>query len=40
MRWVIKTLLMFGLLMVVAAGMSVWLQVVVALWGPQGIRFR
>ena len=39
MRWVIKTLLMFGLLMVVAAGISVWLQVVVALWGPQGIRF-
>lgn len=39
MRWVIKTLLAIGLFMTVAAGVSVWLQVAVALWGPQGIRF-
>ena len=39
MRWVIKTLLTVGLLMTVLAGISVWLQVAVALWGRQGIRF-
>jgi TRAP-type mannitol/chloroaromatic compound transport system permease small subunit len=39
MRWVIKSLLCLGLFMTVAAGFSVWLQVAVALWGPQGVRF-
>ena len=39
MRWVIKSLLCLGLFMTVAAGISVWLQVAVALWGPQGVRF-
>jgi TRAP-type mannitol/chloroaromatic compound transport system permease small subunit/uncharacterized RDD family membrane protein YckC len=39
MRWAIKTLLTFGLFTVVAAGMAVWLQVVVALWGPRDLRF-
>ena len=39
MRWVPKTLLTLGLIMTVAAGVSVWLQVAVALWGPQDIRF-
>ncbi|MEM7408267.1 MAG: TRAP transporter small permease subunit [Pseudomonadota bacterium] len=39
MRWVIKTLLTAGLLATVAAGISVWLQVAVALWGPRNLRF-
>jgi TRAP-type mannitol/chloroaromatic compound transport system permease small subunit/uncharacterized RDD family membrane protein YckC len=40
MRWVIKTLLSLGIFATVAAGVSVWLQVGVALWGPQNIRFN
>jgi len=38
-RWIIKSVLVFGLLMAVAAGIAVWLQVVMILWGPQDIRF-
>jgi TRAP-type mannitol/chloroaromatic compound transport system permease small subunit len=40
MRWVPKLLLFTGLLVTVAAGVSVWLQVAVALWGPRNIRFE
>ena len=39
-RWIIKTVLLSGLLVVIAAGISVWLQVVIVLWGPQDVRFR
>ena len=39
MRWVPKLLLFTGLIVTVAAGISVWLQVAVALWGPRHIRF-
>jgi TRAP-type mannitol/chloroaromatic compound transport system permease small subunit len=38
-RWIIKSVLVFGMLMAVVAGISVWLQVVIILWGPQDIRF-
>ena len=38
-RWIIKSVLVFGLVMAVVAGIAVWLQVVVVLWGPQNIRF-
>lgn len=40
MRWVIKSLLTLGLVATVVAGISVWLQVAVALWGPQNVRFN
>ena len=41
MRWVIKSLLAFGLLMALAGGIAVWLQVVVAIWGKNpDLRFE
>ena len=38
-RWIIKTVLVLGLVTAVIAGIAVWLQVVIVLWGPQNIRF-
>lgn len=38
-RWIIKSVLVVGLVMAVVAGISVWLQVVIILWGPQDARF-
>ena len=38
-RWIIKTVLAFGLIMALLSGIAVWLQVVIVLWGPQDIRF-
>ena len=38
-RWIIKSVLVFGMLTAVVAGIAVWLQVVVLLWGPQDLRF-
>jgi TRAP-type mannitol/chloroaromatic compound transport system permease small subunit len=38
-RWIIKTVLAVGLLMVIVAGFAVWLQVAIVLWGPQDLRF-
>lgn len=38
-RWIIKSVLVVGLVMAVVAGISVWLQVVIILWGPQDVRF-
>ena len=38
-RWIIKSVLVFGMLMAVVSGIAVWLQVVIILWGPQDIRF-
>lgn len=38
-RWIIKSVLVFGMLMAVVAGIAVWLQVAIILWGPQNIRF-
>jgi len=38
-RWIIKSVLVFGMLTAVVAGIAVWLQVVIILWGPQNIRF-
>jgi TRAP-type mannitol/chloroaromatic compound transport system permease small subunit len=39
-RWVIKGILVFGLIVATCAGIAVWLQVVYVLWGPQGARFK
>jgi TRAP-type mannitol/chloroaromatic compound transport system permease small subunit len=38
-RWVIKSILAIGLIVATAAGISVWLQIAVALFGPQHWRF-
>jgi TRAP-type mannitol/chloroaromatic compound transport system permease small subunit len=39
-RWVVKTILVFGLIVATCAGIAVWLQVAYLLWGPQGVRFK
>jgi hypothetical protein len=38
-RWMIKGVLVIGLLVAAIAGFAAWLQVVTILWGPQGLRF-
>lgn len=38
-RWIIKSVLLAGLCVALVSGVAVWLQMVVVLWGPQGIRF-
>ncbi len=38
-RWIIKTVLLIGLIVAVVAGVAVWLQVVIALFGPKHWRF-
>jgi TRAP-type mannitol/chloroaromatic compound transport system permease small subunit len=38
-RWIIKSVLVFGMLLAVLSGIAVWLQVVIVLWGPQNLRF-
>jgi len=39
-RWIIKSVLVFGLMTVVTAGIAVWLQVVLVLFGDPARRFR
>jgi len=39
-RWVIKGILVVGLIVATAAGIAVWLQVVYLLWGPRNARFK
>jgi TRAP-type mannitol/chloroaromatic compound transport system permease small subunit len=38
-RWIIKSVLVIGLLVAAIAGFAAWLQVVTIMWGPQGVRF-
>jgi TRAP-type mannitol/chloroaromatic compound transport system permease small subunit len=38
-RWIIKSVLVFGLIVAALSGIAVWLQVAIVLWGPQNIRF-
>jgi TRAP-type mannitol/chloroaromatic compound transport system permease small subunit len=38
-RWLIKSVLVFGLAVAVLSGVAAWLQVVTILWGPQELRF-
>ena len=38
-RWIIKTVLVFGLVTALIAGIAVWLQVAIVLWGPKNLRF-
>lgn len=38
-RWIIKSFLFVGIVMAIFAGVAVWLQVVIALFGPRHHRF-
>lgn len=38
-RWIIKSVLIFGLLVAVISGIAAWLQVATILWGRQELRF-
>lgn len=38
-RWAIKSFLVAGIIVVIVAGVAVWLQVAMILFGPQNIRF-
>ena len=38
-RWIIKSILVLGLIVAVLAGLAVWLQVVLVLWGDPNRRF-
>ncbi len=38
-RWIIKTVLVLGILVSIIAGVAVWLQLLVALFGPKHHRF-
>lgn len=38
-RWIIKSILVFGLVMAVIAGISVWLQMALVLFGPKHWRY-
>jgi TRAP-type mannitol/chloroaromatic compound transport system permease small subunit len=39
-RWIIKGVLVIGLIVALVSGVAAWLQVATILWGPQGLRFR
>ena len=38
-RWLIKSVLVIGLVVALLAGIAVWLQVAMALFGPKHLRF-
>jgi TRAP-type mannitol/chloroaromatic compound transport system permease small subunit len=38
-RWIIKSILVVGLIVAALSGVAVWLQAAIVLWGPQNIRF-
>lgn len=38
-RWTIKSVLVFGLVLALFAGIAAWLQVATILWGPRQLRF-
>jgi TRAP-type mannitol/chloroaromatic compound transport system permease small subunit len=38
-RWIIKSILVIGLIVAALSGLAVLLQVIIVLWGPQNIRF-
>lgn len=39
-RWIIKAILVSGLIVATCAGIAVWLQIVYVIWGPQNARFK
>jgi len=38
-RWIIKSILLIGLIIAAVAGFAIWLQTVIVLFGPQELRF-
>jgi TRAP-type mannitol/chloroaromatic compound transport system permease small subunit len=38
-RWIIKSVLVLGLVLAALASIAVWLQAVLVLWGPSNLRF-
>ena len=38
-RWIIKSVLVIGILVSISAGIAVWLQLLIALFGPKNHRF-
>lgn len=38
-RWLIKSVLVIGLILALISGIAVWLQVYAILWGPKDLRF-
>lgn len=38
-RWIIKSVLIFGLIVAMISGIAAWLQVATILWGPRELRF-
>jgi TRAP-type mannitol/chloroaromatic compound transport system permease small subunit len=38
-RWIIKTILVIGLIVAALAGLAIWLQTVIVLFGPSDLRF-
>jgi TRAP-type mannitol/chloroaromatic compound transport system permease small subunit len=38
-RWIIKSILVFGLIVALVSGVAAWLQVATILWGPRELRF-
>ena len=38
-RWIIKSVLLFGVVVAVISGIAAWLQVATILWGPRELRF-
>jgi hypothetical protein len=39
-RWIIKSVLVVGLMFAALAGIAVWLQIAIVLWGPKNVRFK
>ena len=39
-RWIIKLVLVFGLITALLAGIAVWLQVAMVLFGPKNTRYK
>lgn len=39
-RWIIKSFLVFGLLVAALAGIAIWIQSVLVLFGPRELRFK
>jgi TRAP-type mannitol/chloroaromatic compound transport system permease small subunit len=39
-RWIIKSVLVFGILVALLSGIAVWLQTVLVLFGPKDLRFQ
>ncbi len=39
-RWIIKSVLLGGLVVALVSGVAVWLQMVLVLWAPEDVRFE